>query len=1002
MTKEDPSDHDDRITDHNSVPRANALPPVDEAVAANADDVNQPKHHRLLLPSQDLLTFAPAGVAGSVTTSHRLFADPKSATPELMGPILRRKKVVSMPLGASGDFFFREEAAGAPTQGINAGHPNTVLQRHLEGRQHQRQLSHTGPGDRSNLKRDAIAPPESPKTNRSRQNSKQNSFGGFMNEVIRRKQVSLDLLGPNDFFLPPPPPVAETESLLPTTPERDGDHEDAEEAVVATLATAKLIRPLRFAPRLYPKQQGSGGHHGGGAGARLAAVEEAPAIDEETTEAFQRYSQANEALKLQISSLSNYIKDGGLQSSSISQCLERIQETHSSMEPHERQLKIRLGSKSIGTRQTMSTMTSESVPDGDNTSILNQADSTEENPRDQERDKKFDNECIDDGIIRATTRDKIKTVILFFLMLGLTIVFATWDTHLDEEIFIVGPVGKACISDCMGNETTLDFFNGHNHFEEGEVIHLLMHLDPNEIAHEREAYLTVEVIGIETQQVKATQVFGIPDDEERLHQEESIMVDFDHPDEPHVINVIGSEEGVSMTFTLSAQVQSHISGKSELVAALIMVAVYFFILIEVIHRTLVAVFGSMIALMFFFIMNEGETESIARLMLHLEWSTLALLFGMMLLVGELSNTGIFEWCAVRLLVASKGSFVRLIVLLCVLTAFASAFLDNVTTMLLVAPVTIDMCNILDVDPRPYLIGEVLLSNIGGTATLIGDPPNIIIGSSFSEIGFVDFIIHVLPCIFLFCVPVSLAMICWIYRHYLTTTKMRVLDIAKLKRTYPIYDQPRLMIAGTSTFFVIVMFFLHPVHHKDTAWIALLGAFITIAFTNPHDVQDALRNHVEWDTLLFFAGLFVLVEVCAAMGLLRLIGDGLASYIELQPAENQLSIAITLLIWVSAITSAFLDNIPYTATMIPIVQILSNNLPDTLPLETLAWALSFGACLGGNGTLLGASANIVTAGISTNKGFEISFLNFLYPGMLVMIATVAISNLYMLVRYVWAA
>lgn len=150
-----------------------------------------------------------------------------------------------------------------------------------------------------------------------------------------------------------------------------------------------------------------------------------------------------------------------------------------------------------------------------------------------------------------------------------------------------------------------------------------------------------------------------------------------------------------------------------------MVVVYMLILVEVLHRTLVAVFGSMVALMFFFVMSHGETESIAQIMLHLEWSTLGLLFGMMLIVGELSHTGIFEWCAVRLLVSSRGSFNRLIMLLCSLTAIASAFLDNVTTMLLVAPVTIDMCNILNIDPRPYLIGEVILSNIGGTATLIG-------------------------------------------------------------------------------------------------------------------------------------------------------------------------------------------------------------------------------------------------------------------------------------------
>jgi len=142
----------------------------------------------------------------------------------------------------------------------------------------------------------------------------------------------------------------------------------------------------------------------------------------------------------------------------------------------------------------------------------------------------------------------------------------------------------------------------------------------------------------------------------------------------------------------------------------------------------------------------------------------------------------------------------------------------------------------------------------------GDPPNIIIGTSFDEIDFLGFIVNILPAIFIFILPVTLLMVMWIYRHYLSTSKMRVLDNVMLKKTYPIYDQPRLMIAGTVTFFTILIFFLHSVHHKDTAWIALFGAFITIAFTNPHDVQDALRNHVEWDTLLFFAGLFVLVEV----------------------------------------------------------------------------------------------------------------------------------------------
>mmetsp|Transcript_10854 Transcript_10854/g.16447 ORF Transcript_10854/g.16447 Transcript_10854/m.16447 type:complete len:230 (+) Transcript_10854:123-812(+) len=215
-------------------------------------------------------------------------------------------------------------------------------------------------------------------------------------------------------------------------------------------------------------------------------------------------------------------------------------------------------------------------------------------------------------------------------------------------------------------------------------------------------------------------------------------------------------------------------------------------------------------------------------MLHQEWSTLGLLFGMMVIVGELSHTGVFEWLAVRLLVSSTGSFCRLMVLLCLLTAVASAFLDNVTTMLLIAPVTIDMCGILGVDPRPYLISEVILSNIGGTATLIGDPPNIIIGSSFKEVGFLDFIINIMPCILLIAVPLSLILMLWIFRPYMIMKEMPELDTKQLKETYPIYDEPRLLIAGTSTLFLVVLFFLHPLHHKDTAWLALISAFLTIS------------------------------------------------------------------------------------------------------------------------------------------------------------------------------
>jgi hypothetical protein len=257
-----------------------------------------------------------------------------------------------------------------------------------------------------------------------------------------------------------------------------------------------------------------------------------------------------------------------------------------------------------------------------------------------------------------------------------------------------------------------------------KVLELKMHMDPRPQSEDVDDRARIEItridkddLGSEIQSVVYTTLLGPPDEESRKTFKDKLVVDWDDPEHHHVINVY-SESGNPLSFTLSAQRQSPLSKNSVLIAAAIMVIVYVFILLEVIHRTLVSIFGSMIALFFFFLMHNGETESIKVIMLHQEWSTLGLLFGMMIIVGELSHTGVFEWMAVRLLVQSKGSFNRLMVLLCLLTAVASAFLDNVTTMLLLAPVTIDMCGILGVDPRPFLISEVILSNIGGTVSVI--------------------------------------------------------------------------------------------------------------------------------------------------------------------------------------------------------------------------------------------------------------------------------------------
>jgi len=941
-----------------------------------------------------------------------------------MGPIIRRKKVVSMPLGAQSDFFYGDRR-GVPVGGYatidetasaadgSVTHPLPHFDHAARARQRNRQ--NTAPTGGAFFGGAAATAGTSTPAGRPRR-TKTNSF---VAGVLTRRAAGLDLvpaeeaeLGVYEFFRPETATVAapagldhgeetkeevvdEEAAVEEGTAEVSADEVGAEEGEVRAEAPKpkkKLFKPLVFAPRTVPK--GGGGGHGGHGGGHAVVAQPKEKTERTETATASAHTSIAEAVPL---TKGNVAQDGDKQ-------IEGSDEFH------------------------------------------------------EDESLDLEEEFDDSHIIRATRKDYFFTGILVCLMAALVGVAVGWHTHLDETDAIFGPVGLACKTPCRGDIYDQDYFNGQYRFENGDVILLRPHIDTTLTEN---SFLKLIIRGIDTNTTKwesPNDMFGPATVQGgRVTIDERVTVNWDHPEERHVIDVLsttgsqevppayydsyidhesvshevseatddhgneiqgdaqdrrlssGGTEGSGLpdvphhgelTYTLYVSTLAPLAEQSVLIAALIMIFVYIFILLEVIHRTLVAIFGSMVALFFFFIMHNGHTESISTLMLHMEWSTLGLLFGMMLMVGELSHTGVFEWCAVRLLVASKGSFNRLMILLCSLVALSSAFLDNVTTMLLIAPVTIDMCNILGVDPRPYLIGEVLLSNVGGTATLIGDPPNIIIGSSFDEIGFVDFIINVLPCIFFFCVPATLILVLQIYKYYLSTEKMATLDVRTLKKTYQVYDEPRLLIAGTTTFFVILIFFLHPVHHKDTAWIALIGAFITIAFTNPHDVQDALRNHVEWDTLLFFAGLFVLVEVCAAMGLLTAIGSALASVIKSQPEEDQLTLAITLILWVSAITSAFLDNIPYTATMIPVVKILADELPDTLPVKTLAWALSFGACLGGNGTLLGASANIVTAGLSTSKGFGISFLNFLYPGMLVMFVTVAIANLYMLIVYVW--
>ncbi|MEC8588609.1 MAG: ArsB/NhaD family transporter [Candidatus Thermoplasmatota archaeon] len=469
----------------------------------------------------------------------------------------------------------------------------------------------------------------------------------------------------------------------------------------------------------------------------------------------------------------------------------------------------------------------------------------------------------------------------------------------------------------------------------------------------------------------------------------------------------GGGDGIN----LDINVKDGMEKQAVFVGLGILLFVYALIITEVVHRTLAAALGGLLAVVALNFYSVEDTLSLKAVTTMIDWETIGLLLGMMVMVGVISHTGVFEWFAVQAYKKSGGEIWTLVVILCAVTAVLSAFLDNVTTMLLLTPVTIQIAKVLDIKPIPILISEVLFSNIGGAATMIGDPPNIMIGSAMSPsaiegnkdadiaalasdgVTFNDFIIEMAPGILLTIVP-SFMLIRWLYKDEFSGRRDR--DITELERQYAIKDMKGLKVSGTILCLVIVGFFLHPVVHIAVSWIALGGAVIMLLATNPHELEEPLE-HVEWTTLLFFAGLFVLVHSLQYMGVIDYIGSFVEKGIESFSEEYRLAAAVVIILWVSAIASAFIDNIPYTATMIPIILSLSVQLE--LDLGPLIWALAFGACLGGNGTLIGASANVVTAGLSEEAGYPISFNEFFKAGFPVMLLSTFIVTFYMVLVYV---
>ena len=443
------------------------------------------------------------------------------------------------------------------------------------------------------------------------------------------------------------------------------------------------------------------------------------------------------------------------------------------------------------------------------------------------------------------------------------------------------------------------------------------------------------------------------------------------------------------------------------VGLVILLGVYALIITEVVHRTLAAAIGGLSAILALNYYKVGDPLSLAQTTTLIEWETIGLLLGMMVMVGIMSHTGIFEYFAVQAYKKSGGNVWSLVVILCVVTAVLSAFLDNVTTMLLLTPVTIQLARVLDLKPIPILIAEVLFSNIGGTATMIGDPPNIIIGSMMSKsaiadgkyptladggVGFNDFIVELAPGILLTIVP-TFMMLKWIYRDEFSGERVR--DVKELEAKYGIKNPTMLKSSGSILGLVVLGFFLNPILHIPVSWVALIGAVLMLLVTDRHDLEGPLEK-VEWTTLIFFAGLFVLIHSLQHLGVIEWIGQQVIAAIVSFDESSRLVAALVILLWVSAIASAFIDNIPYTITMVPVVLQISYEL--NLDLGPMIWALAFGACLGGNGTLIGASANVVTAGMAEEAGYPISFNQFFRAGFPVMLLTVSIITIYVILVF----
>lgn len=419
-------------------------------------------------------------------------------------------------------------------------------------------------------------------------------------------------------------------------------------------------------------------------------------------------------------------------------------------------------------------------------------------------------------------------------------------------------------------------------------------------------------------------------------------------------------------------------------AAGIFLISYGVIITEKIHRTIIAMVGALLLIASGIVTQDSALR-------HIDFNTLGLLIGMMIIVAITGKTGVFSYVAIVAAKKAKGSPILILIVLGFITAVFSAFLDNVTTVLLMVPITFTITRRLYINPEPFLMTQILASNIGGTATLIGDPPNIMIGSAVKSLSFLAFI-HNLSAIAVAILVITIIILAIFYRSQLKAADNLKASLMSLDEAEEITDRKLLRTCLIVLGCTILGFFIHQIFHLESATIALGGAFVLLLLTGKNgDNLEYAFSKVEWSTLFFFMGLFILVGGLIDTGII-----GQLARVAVQFTEGNILIATTLILWLSAIASAFIDNIPFVATMIPLIQEMGNmGIHD---LEPVWWSLSLGACLGGNGSLIGSSANLIVAGLAAQEGCKISFVRFFCIGFPLMLLSVLIANIYVYLRY----